>query len=64
LLWDVTTGVVTKFTLAAEVVSEICLSPDGKEIAYVGGPRAKDEGVWMLEDFLPPRQGKAALRKK
>jgi Tol biopolymer transport system component len=53
LLCDVTTGVVTKLTLAAEVVSEICLSPDGKEIAYVGGALAKDEGVWMLENFLP-----------
>jgi Tol biopolymer transport system component len=53
LLCDVTTGVVTKLTLAAEDVEEIALSPDGKEITYVGGPRAKDEGVWMLENFLP-----------
>jgi len=52
LLCDVTTGVLTKLTVAAEIVSEICLSPDGKEIAYVGGSLAKDEGVWMVENFL------------
>jgi len=64
LLCDVTTGVVTKLTLAAEVVSEICLSPDGKEIAYVGGQQEKDEGVWLLENFLPLTAGKATPPKK
>jgi Tol biopolymer transport system component len=64
LLCDVTTGVVTKLVLAAEVVSEICLSPDGKEIAYIGGPGAKDEGVWMLENFFPPTQRAGAPAKK
>jgi len=63
-LCDVTTGVLTKLTLASEMVQEIAVSPDGKEIAYVGGPRSKDEGVWMLENFLPPKQGKAAPPKK
>jgi hypothetical protein len=63
-LCDVTTGAVTKLTLAAEVVSEIYLSPDGKEIAYVGGARAKDQGVWMLENFLPLKEGKATQPKK
>ncbi|MCX6538765.1 MAG: tetratricopeptide repeat protein [Acidobacteria bacterium] len=64
LLCDATTGVVTKLTLASEDVQEITLSPDGKEIAYIGGPKAKDEGVWMLENFLPPKQGKAIPPKK
>jgi len=54
VLCDVTTGVVTKLTLASEDVQEIAVSPDGKEIAYIGGPKAKDEGVWMIENFLPP----------
>jgi Tol biopolymer transport system component len=64
VLCDVTTGVVTTLTLASEDVQEIALSPDGKEIAYVGGAKAQDEGVWMLENFLPPKQGKAAPPKK
>lgn len=25
-----------------------------KLIAYVGGPQAEDEGVWVMENFLPP----------
>lgn len=53
LLCDVTTGVVTKLTLAPEEVQEIAVSPSGREIAYIGGPKAKDDGVWMLENFLP-----------
>jgi Tol biopolymer transport system component len=52
-LCDVTTGVLTKLTLASEIVTEITLSPDGKQIAYIGGPKGKDDGVWMLENFLP-----------
>ena len=53
LLCDVATGTVTKLTLAAEQVTEIVVSPGGKEIAYIGGPAEKDEGVWLLEHFLP-----------
>jgi hypothetical protein len=53
-LCEVTTGAVTKLALAPERVTDIAMAPGGSEIAYVGGPASKDEGVWMLENFLPP----------
>jgi Tol biopolymer transport system component len=64
LLCDVATGTVTKLTLAAEQVTEIVVSPGGKEIAYIGGPAEKDEGVWLLENFLPPakKQGTRSVQ--
>lgn len=53
-LCDVATGAVRKLEMAPEmIVGEIEVSPSGKEIVYVGGLQGKDEGVWMLENFLP-----------
>mgnify|MGYP002070542095 CR=1 FL=1 len=60
---DVTTGAVTRLTLPADVVAQIAISPDGKEIAYVGGNNP-DQGVWMLENFLPPTHGTAGAVKR
>ena len=64
-LVDVATGAVTTLAMAPEVmVQEIAVSPTGKEIVYVGGSRAKDEGVWMLENFLPLAKPKAGSPKE
>jgi Tol biopolymer transport system component len=53
LLFDVTTGVVTPVSLAADGdVREIAVSPDGTAIAYVVRSNP-DRSVWMLENFLP-----------
>ena len=62
-LCDVATGAVTKLAMAPDVL-EIAMSPGGKEIVYIGGLQGKDDGVWMLENFLPPTKGKAAPPKK
>jgi Tol biopolymer transport system component len=62
-LCDVGTGAVTRVALPFEGVNDLAVSPDGKEIAYVGGRTGK-EGVWMLENFLPPKEGKATPPKK
>jgi len=35
-------------------LTDIAIAPGSNEIAYIGGPNSKDEGVWMLENFLPP----------
>ena len=61
---DVGTGTVRKLELPFEGVSDVAVSPDGKEIAYVAGGQPGKEGVWMLENFLPPTSGKAAPQKK
>jgi hypothetical protein len=63
LMCDVTTGAVTRLTLPADVVAQIVVSPSGKEIAYVGGNNP-DEGVWMLENFLPTPKAQAPAPKK
>lgn len=60
---DVATGTQVKVALAVDEVGDIAVSPDGKEIAYIGGHKG-DEGVWMLENFLPPTPGKAGTVKK
>lgn len=52
LMCDPTTGVVKTLTLAADMVQDIAFSPNGTEIAYVGGDNP-DRGVWLLENFLP-----------
>jgi Tol biopolymer transport system component len=57
LMCDLATGVVKTLTLPSDMVQDIAFSPSGKEIAYVGGGNP-DQGVWMLENFLPPTKGK------
>jgi hypothetical protein len=61
---DVGTGAVRKLELSFEGVSDVAMSPDGKAIAYVAGGQPGKEGVWMLENFLPPALAKAASTKK
>jgi dipeptidyl aminopeptidase/acylaminoacyl peptidase len=57
LMCDLASGVVKTLTLASGMVGDIAFSPSGKEIAYVGGDNP-DQGVWLLENFLPPTKGK------
>jgi Tol biopolymer transport system component len=57
LMCDLATGVVRRLALPSDMVQDIAFSPNGKEIAYVGGDNP-DRGVWMLENFLPPTKGK------
>ena len=64
LLCDVTTRAVTTLTLASDWVEDIAVAPDGRQIAYVGGREGRDEGVWLLENFLPATPGKAAPTKR
>jgi len=61
---DIATGAVKKITLPIETVRQIALSPNGREIALLVRSRQKDEGVWLMENFLPPKQGKTAPPKK
>jgi Tol biopolymer transport system component len=61
---DTATGAMTKLELPVEAVSDLAVSPDGKEIAYVAGGQPGKEGVWMLENFLPPKQGSTTPPKK
>ena len=61
---DIATGAVKKMTLPIETVRQIALSPNGREAAFVVRLRSKDEGVWLMENFLPPTKGKAAAAKK
>ena len=63
LMCDVTTGAVTPLSLPVDVVAQIVVSPDGKEIAYIGGNNP-DQGVWMLENFLPKPKAPAPAPKK
>ena len=57
LMCDLATGVVKTLTLPSDMVQDIAVSPSGREIAYIGGNRP-DSGIWMLENFLPPKEGK------
>jgi Tol biopolymer transport system component len=50
---DIATGAVKKITLPIETVRQIALSPNGREIALLVRSRQKDEGVWLMENFLP-----------
>jgi Tol biopolymer transport system component len=43
-----------KIGLSMQLLQEAVLSPDGKRIAFTGGTRPTDEGVWLMENFLPP----------
>jgi hypothetical protein len=45
------------------VVAQIAVSTDGKEIACIGGNNP-DQGVWMLENFLPRPKGPTPAPKK
>jgi hypothetical protein len=54
---DLATGVVKTLTLPSDMVQDIAVSPSDREIAYIGGNRP-DSGIWMLENFLPPKEGK------
>jgi Tol biopolymer transport system component len=42
-----------KKILTMDLMTEAVLSPDGRSIAYTGGVGGKDEGVWLMENFLP-----------
>jgi Tol biopolymer transport system component len=61
-MFDVATGSGTRLTLPFETVTAATLSPDNKQLAFVGGTEQKDEGVWMLENFLPPARTGAAAK--
>lgn len=54
LMCDVQTGAITKLAIPLDQVSDMAVSPDGKSIVYAGGHKQKDDGVWVLENFLPP----------
>jgi Tol biopolymer transport system component len=53
LMCDIESGTITKLAIALEQVSSLAVSPDGKSIVYVGGPKQRDDGIWLLENFLP-----------
>ena len=63
LMRDVATGAQVKIAFPVAEVHHVAVSPDGKEIAYIGGHR-EDEGVWMVENVLPPKEGKTPPPKK
>jgi Tol biopolymer transport system component len=54
-LWkvDVANGARTRYTLPMDVLQQVATAPDGLEVAFIGGSRENDEGVWLLENFLP-----------
>jgi hypothetical protein len=62
-LRDVATGATVKVAFPVDEVSHVALSPDGKEIAYIGG-YTPPQGAWMLENFLPKPTRPAAAPKK
>lgn len=51
-LREVATGATVKIAFPVDEVYHVALSPDGKEIAYIGG-YTPPQGVWILENFLP-----------
>ena len=60
---DVSTGTQVKAAFAVDELADVAVSPDGKEIAYVGGNKA-DQGVWTLENFLPQPKGTTPAGRK
>ena len=52
-----------KAAFAVDELADVAVSPDGKEIAYVGGHK-EEQSAWLLENFLPPKQGKATPREE
>jgi Tol biopolymer transport system component len=54
-------GAPAKIGLSMPLLQEAVISPDGKRIAYTGGQPGSDEGVWLMENFLPP--SKPAAKK-
>jgi Tol biopolymer transport system component len=63
-LFDMATGAEKTLSPPDEKVTQIARSPNGREIAYAVRWREKDVSVWVMENFLPPKQGKAAPPKK
>jgi Tol biopolymer transport system component len=62
-VWQCSTdgGGPKKVGLSRPLLQEAVISPDGKRIAFTGGTRGIDEGVWLMENFLPP--SKPAAKK-
>jgi hypothetical protein len=56
---DVATGAMTKISIPAAAVTDLALSPDGRTIAISAGGDRRDDGVWLLEDFLPTSKAPA-----
>jgi Tol biopolymer transport system component len=64
-MFEVAGGSGTRLTLPSETtVNAVTLSPDNKQLAFVAGTEQKDEGVWMLENFLPPAKPTTKAAKK
>ena len=61
-MFDVASGSGARLTLPSERVTAVTLSPDNKQLAFVGVTERKDDGVWLLENFLP--QAKSGTMKK
>ncbi|MFH1763525.1 MAG: hypothetical protein ABIF09_04965 [Gemmatimonadota bacterium] len=55
---DVESGDVFEVGLSMDGGGHMALSPDGRRLAYVDGETAME--VWVMEDFLPERQGRGA----
>jgi Tol biopolymer transport system component len=62
--FDLATGTVKKLTPPEKLVYYLTVSPTGREIAYTVQWRETDHSVWLMENFLPPTQGKATPPKK
>ena len=61
-MFDVASGSGARLTLPSERVTAVTLSPDNKQLAFVGVTERKDDGVWMLENFLPLAKAGAAKK--
>ena len=55
-LWKVSVEdkVSASLGLPAENVRQLCLHPDGKQLTYCRTPETPADGVWVVENFLPP----------
>ena len=62
-LRDVDTGTSVKVAFPIDEVYHVALSPDGREIAYIGG-YTPPQGVWLLENFLPKSKDSTPATKK
>ncbi len=49
---DAASGALSKVSIPVAGVNELVLSPDGRRIAISAGGERKDDGVWLLENFL------------
>ena len=43
-------------------VRDLRLSPDGRKLAFTAGTERKDDGVWLLENFLPTSKAPAVSK--